>query len=99
MCGCAQADGTVLGVSVRLFEAEPAGFPYIETGNAGVCGQDGRAYATAADAAANGTKVTNCGPCGVCSNTQDVGTNHNMSQTLTREATKCAIMYLIAGTS
>ena len=78
----------------RLFQPEPAGFPYIEQGAAGVCGEDKVHYATAAAAAAAGARVANCGPCGVCSSTQDVGTYHNMSGTLTKEATKCGILFL-----
>ena len=84
----------------RLFAAEPAGFPYIENGTAGVCGEDGRFYGgteAAAAAAAASVRVASCGPCGTCSNRQDVGTYHNMSQTLTKAATTCGILFLFGG--
>lgn len=99
-CTCSEAEsGKVLGNVPRLFAAEPAGFPYIETGKAGVCGEDRNHYLTAEAASDAGVKIVNCGPCGACSNLQDVGTYHNMSQSLTKEATKCGIVFLFAGRS
>lgn len=98
-CSCSEArTGRALAPPAeRLFAPEPAGFPYIEAGKAGVCGEDRRFYASAAAAAAAGVRVASCGPCGVCSNSQDVGTYHNMSATLTKAATKCGILYLLGG--
>ncbi|KAG2494524.1 hypothetical protein HYH03_007291 [Edaphochlamys debaryana] len=37
-----------------------------------VCGVDGTTYASADEAKAAGTQVLNCGPCGECSNQQDL---------------------------
>jgi hypothetical protein len=99
-CACSNARGESLAdlpPQRRLFPAEPAGFPHIEGGRAGVCGADRAFYETAAAAAEAGVKVVNCGPCGACSTTQDVGTYRNMSATLTKAATKCGILYLFGG--
>jgi hypothetical protein len=81
----------------RLFESEPAGYPYIEGGKAGVCGDDMAFYETAEEATKNNVSIVNCGSCGACSNVHDVRTYHEMSDTLTKAATKCGISYLLFG--
>ena len=97
-CTCYDQDDVRISTDVpRFFEREPAGYPYIESGNAGVCGEDMVFYKTAEEATKRNVSIVNCGSCGACSNTRDVGTYHKMSNTLTKAATKCGISYLFFG--
>lgn len=80
-CDCYGAeDSHHIGKTHRLFPKEDAGYPYIETGEAGVCGDDMKFYENAESAKKEGVKIVNCGMCGVCSTRRNVGAYHNMSK-------------------
>lgn len=97
-CDCYDVETSrKVGEATRLFPKEEAGYPYIERGNAGVCGEDLQFYESADIAARANVKVANCGSCGVCSTRRNVETYHKMSDTLTKQATKCGISYLFFG--
>jgi hypothetical protein len=62
-----------------------------------VCGSDYKTYATPATAEAAGAKVLHCGPCGKCSNAQDVKIHVSIADTFTDKSTECGNAYASFG--
>lgn len=61
-----------------------------------VCGFDQIEYENAEAAHAAGTEVMHCGPCGQCSNFNDVGLYWKTKDDLTKETRKCAFLSFIS---
>ena len=55
-----------------------------------VCGIDGVTYSSKIEAEAKEVEVMHCGPCGKCSNQQDINIYNQTKDTLTATTTKCA---------
>eukprot|EP00188_Purpureofilum_apyrenoidigerum_P006414 Plantae.Rhodophyta-Purpureofilum_apyrenoidigerum.ctg9975.p1 GENE.Plantae.Rhodophyta-Purpureofilum_apyrenoidigerum.ctg9975~~Plantae.Rhodophyta-Purpureofilum_apyrenoidigerum.ctg9975.p1 ORF type:complete len:224 (+),score=26.83 Plantae.Rhodophyta-Purpureofilum_apyrenoidigerum.ctg9975:202-873(+) len=88
----------VIGLRHRLVEVGKEQ-QRVKERSGGVCGLDGRNYASVDEARRNDTAVLHVDGCGACSNVHDVGIYENTKLTLTTSTALCGALYLFTGDS
>lgn len=92
-CTCESQNGTILARGLpRLYAEFPPGYPYLNK-DPRVCGSNRIEYEKASVVPA-GVKITNCGPCGSCSNRHDVSIYREFANPMTQMLAKCALAYV-----